>query len=300
MSSTPSLPIEPLLPQLVQQLPVGGTLLLQAPPGAGKTTRVPLALQQALAAAAGPDHGRILMLEPRRLAAKAAAERLAAELGETPGQRVGYRVRLESRVSAATRIEVLTDGLFLRRLQADPSLEGVACVIFDEFHERRCDADLALALLREARPLLMPELRLLVMSATLNLQPLVEQLPEAALLTSEGRSFPVEISHQAPREREALAQQVLRALESHWLDQRRESDTALVFLPGQREIQQCLQAIEATGWGPELELCPLHGNLPLAAQSRAIAASRNSNGKVVLATAIAESSLTIEIGRAHV
>ena len=136
-ATSAELPIEPLLPALVQQLPAGATLLLQAPPGAGKTTRVPLALRAALEASHGADHGRILMLEPRRLAAKAAAERLAAGLGEAVGERVGYRVRMESRVSAATRIEVLTDGLFLRRLQADPSLEGVACVIFDEFHERR-------------------------------------------------------------------------------------------------------------------------------------------------------------------
>ena len=135
------LPIEPLLPELVQRLAAGGTMLLQAPPGAGKTTRVPLALLEAI-----EGSGRIVMLEPRRLAAKAAAERLATELGEPVGQRVGYRVRLESRISGATCIEVLTDGLFLRQLQNDPGLNGVACVIFDEFHERRCEADLALAI----------------------------------------------------------------------------------------------------------------------------------------------------------
>ncbi|WP_398336014.1 ATP-dependent helicase HrpB [Vulcanococcus sp.] len=295
MAATPApLPIDPLLPELVQRLPAGATVLLQAPPGAGKTTRVPLALREALAAAEGDEHNRILMLEPRRLAAKAAAERLAASLDEPVGQRVGYRVRMESRVSAATRIEVLTDGLFLRRLQADPSLAGVGCVIFDEFHERRSDADLALALLREARPLLAPQLRLLLMSATLNLQPLQEQLPEAALLTSEGRSHPVAIQHQAPREREPLAAQVVRALESHWLDQRGAAETVLVFLPGQRQIQQCQERIAATGWGGELELCPLHGNLPLAAQSRAIQPAVQPAGKLVLATSIAESSLTIE------
>jgi ATP-dependent helicase HrpB len=281
------LPIEPLLPELVQRLPAGGTVLLQAPPGAGKTTRVPLALLKACS-------GRILMLEPRRLAAKAAAERLAAKLGERVGGQVGFRVRLESRISAATRIEVLTDGLFLRQLQADPGLEGVDGVIFDEFHERRCEADLALALLREARQLLMPELRLLVMSATLNLQPLVQQLPEAALLTSEGRSHPVSVSHQPPRERETLAAQVVRALEAHWLDQRVAGETVLVFLPGQRELRACQDAISATGWGRELELCLLHGDLPLAEQSQAIHPASRPAGKVVLATAIAESSLTIE------
>ena len=292
------LPIDPLLPELVQRLSAGATVLLQAPPGAGKTTRAPLALLEALAAGqAGPDGAsgrrRILMLEPRRLAAKAAAERLAAELGETVGQRVGYRVRLEARISAATRLEVLTDGLFLRQLQADPGLEGVACVIFDEFHERRCDADLGLTLLREARPLLAPELRLLVMSATLNLQPLAAQLPEAELLCSKGRSHPVAVQHQAPRPNERLPQQVLRALESHWLDQRHDGETVLVFLPGQRQIEQCLEAIAGTGWGRDLEICPLHGNLPLAAQSRAIRAASSAAGKVVLATSIAESSLTL-------
>ena len=291
---TAPLPIEPLLPQLLEQLAPGSTVLLQAAPGAGKTTRVPLALRHALELAEGPDHGRILMLEPRRLAAKAAAERLAASLGEPVGQRVGYRVRLESRVSPLTRIELLTDGLFLRQLQADPSLAGVSCVIFDEFHERRSEADLALALLREARPLLAPHLRLLLMSATLNLQPLRAQLPEAALLSSSGRSHPVEIHHQPPRPGETLAAQVRRALEGHWLDQRGPSETVLVFLPGQRQIQQCQEAIAATAWGQELELCPLHGNLPLAAQSRAIQPSAALAGKVVLATAIAESSLTIE------
>ena len=283
------LPIEPLLPELVQRLPAGGTLLLQAPPGAGKTTGVPLALLEALP----PESGRVLMLEPRRLAAKAAAQRLASSLGEDVGQRIGYRVRLESRVSAVTRVEVLTDGLFLRQLQSDPSLEGVACVIFDEFHERRSEADLALALLREARAVIAPEVRLLVMSATLNLQPLREQLPEAALLTSEGRSFPVAVQHQPARERETLCAQVVRALESQWLDQRQDHETALVFLPGQRQIQQCQEAIARTSWSQDLEICPLHGNLPLGEQSRAIQASRSPAGKVVLATAIAESSLTI-------
>ena len=288
------LPIDPLLPELVQQLQAGATVLLQAPPGAGKTTRAPLALLEALRATHGSSHGRILMLEPRRLATRAAAERLAAELGEPVGQRIGYRVRLESRVSADTRLEVLTDGLFLRQLQADPSLDGVACVIFDEFHERRSDADLALTLLREARPLLAPELRLLIMSATLNLQPLLEQLPEASLLQSEGRSYPVAVQHQPPRPDEQLAAQVVRALEQRWLDQRQTAETVLVFLPGQRDIQRTIEAIGATAWGPELELCPLHGNLPLAAQAQAIRRARGRAGKVVLATSIAESSLTLE------
>ena len=233
------------------------------------------------------------MLEPRRLAAKAAAQRLAAELGEPLGQRVGYSVRLESRTSAATRIEVLTSGLFLRRLQADPALEGVACVVFDEFHERGADSDLALALVRQARELVSPELRLVVMSATLDLAPLAAQLPEAQVLHSEGRSYPVAVDHLRPREGERLDQLVLRALEQHWIDQRVDHETVLVFLPGQREIQACLRAIGATDWGAAIDCVALHGNLPLAAQSQAIAPAQTPEGKVVLATSIAESSLTL-------
>lgn len=285
-----ALPIDPHLPSILQALPLGGTLLLQAPPGAGKTTRVPLALLEHLE----PDQGIILMLEPRRLAARAAATRLAACLGQEVGQQVGYRVRLEQRCSAATRLEVVTDGVFLRRLQGDPGLTGVACVIFDEFHERRAEADLALALLREARSVLNPELRLLVMSATLNLAPLARSLSEAEVITSEGRSHPVAISHQAPRPEEPLARQVLRALEQHWLDQRGERETVLVFLPGQREIGQVQRLLESTGWAEDLEITPLHGHLSLEDQSRAIRRARGSAGKVVLATDVAESSLTID------
>lgn len=287
-----ALPIDGLLGQIQAALKPGATVLLQAPPGAGKTTRVPLALREQLDAWGLAD-GRIWMLEPRRLAAKAAAMRLAAELGEPLGQRVGYSVRLESRTSAATRIEVLTSGLFLRRLQADPALEGVACVVFDEFHERGADSDLALALVRQARELVSPELRLVVMSATLDLAPLAAQLPDALVLQSEGRSYPVAVDHLRPREGERLDQLVLRALEQHWLDQRVDHETVLVFLPGQREIQACLRAIGATNWGAAIDCVALHGNLPLAAQSQAIAPAPTPEGKVVLATSIAESSLTL-------
>ena len=287
-----ALPIDGLLERIQAALKPGATVLLQAPPGAGKTTRVPLALREQLDAS-GLAEGRIWVLEPRRLAAKAAAQRLAAELGEPLGQRVGYSVRLESRTSAATRIEVVTSGLFLRRLQADPALEGVACVVFDEFHERGADSDLALALVRQARELVSPELRLVVMSATLDLAPLAAQLPEAQVLHSEGRSYPVAVDHLRPREGERLDQLVLRALEQHWIDQRVDHETVLVFLPGQREIQACMRAIGATDWGAAIDCVALHGNLPLAAQSQAIAPAQNPEGKVVLATSIAESSLTL-------
>ena len=296
------LPIDDLLGSLLEACSPGATVLLQAPPGAGKTTRVPLTLLEGLTRHGDPGNGlpacpRIWMLEPRRLAAKAAAQRLAAELGEMVGQRVGYSVRMESCSSTATRLEVLTDGLFLRRLQADPALEGVDCLIFDEFHERGADTDLALALVRQARELLNPDLRLVVMSATLNLAPLAQQLPEATVLSSEGRCHPVTVSHQPPRPGERLEQQVVRGLEQNWLDQRGEGETVLVFLPGLREIQACSRAIAATQWGGSggdgVEGVPLHGNLPLAAQSQAIGPARSSAGKVVLATSIAESSLTL-------
>ena len=213
-------PIDPLLPRLCEALQPGSTVLLQAPPGAGKTTRVPLALLGAL----GPmgdnriREGRIWMIEPRRLAARAAASRLAETLGESVGERVGFSVRGEQQRSAQTQVEVITDGLFLRRLQADPALNGVAVVLFDEFHERRRDADLAFALLQEARPLLQPELAVMLMSATLDLSDLRNRLPEAAVLESEGRAHPVETVHQLPRRDEALPRQVLRAIETHAIE----------------------------------------------------------------------------------
>jgi ATP-dependent helicase HrpB len=263
-------------------------VLLQAPPGAGKTSRVPLALLESLATG-----DRILMLEPRRLAARAAALRLAEGLGESVGGRVGYSVRLESRSSAATRLEVLTSGVFLRRLQADPALEGVACVIFDEFHERAAEADLALALTRQARALLRPDLRLLLMSATLDLEPLAERLDGARVISSQGRTHPVEVRHQPPRPQEPLERQVLRALEQHWLGERGPGETVLVFLPGLREILSSLRRIEEQAWSADLECCPLHGQLPLAEQRRAIEPALGAAGKLVLTTSIAESSLTI-------
>ncbi|MCS5700428.1 ATP-dependent helicase HrpB [Cyanobium sp. FGCU-52] len=288
--TVPPLPIDDQLEAIATALVPGATLLLQAPPGAGKTTRVPLALLEAIG-----SEGSILMIEPRRLSARGAATRLARGLGERVGERVGYSVRLESRTSASTRVEVVTGGIFLRRLQADPALEGVACVIFDEFHERGAEADLGLALVRQARSLLRPDLRVLVMSATLDLEPLAGSLDGAAVITSEGRSHPVAVSHQPPRPDESLPRQVVRALESHWLEADGPPSTvALVFLPGQREIRATQRAIAERDWAAGLPVCPLHGQLPLTAQVEAIGPGQGGGARVVLATSIAESSLTIE------
>ncbi len=266
-----------------------GTLLLQATPGAGKTTRVPLALLESM-----PEPSGILLIEPRRLAARSAAQRLAASLNEIPGEQVGYSVRFERRTSRATRLEVMTTGLFLRRLQGDPELAGIAAVVFDEFHERGAEADLALAMLRQARQELRPDLLLLIMSATLDLEPLAAGLEGAAVITVPGRSHHVDVIHQVPRERESLPHQLLRGLEEHWLRQRTDAETVLVFLPGQREIGACQRAIAETPWGDDLECVPLHGNLSLEAQLQAIAPAQSRAGKIVLATSIAESSLTLQ------
>ena len=238
--------------------------------------------------------GRVVMVEPRRLAVRAAASRLAETLGEDVGQRVGFSIRGERRRSPSTQIEVLTDGLFLRRLQADPSLPGVDCVLFDEFHERRRDADLAIAMLREALPLLRPDLALLLMSATLDLTDLSQRLPEALVLHSEGRSFPVETLHQAPRHQETLPLQVLRAIETHGLGLPRTSGI-LVFLPGLAEINRCRGVLEQANSLRDWSIQALHGQLPLEQQRRALRrCDKRFKGQIILASAIAESSVTLE------
>ena len=288
--SPPALPIDPVLPDLVVALARHGRAVLQAPPGAGKTTRVPPALLAAQQA--GGAAGRIVMLEPRRIAARASAERMAAEMGEPVGQTVGYSIRGESRTSAATRIEVVTEGILTRRLQADPDLPGVATLIFDEFHERSLQADLGLALSWEVRAALRPDLRILVMSATLDAAPVAALMDDAPILTAEGRAFPVETRWlEAPLPRsarlpDAAADLTLQAL----------ADTdggVLVFLPGEGEIRRCMAALT-----PRLpagcSLLPLYGALPAAAQRAALAPAEPRLRKIVLATAIAETSLTID------
>ncbi|UVM21289.1 ATP-dependent helicase HrpB [Pseudomonas wadenswilerensis] len=286
-----SLPIDAVLPALRAALSQRHEAVLEAPPGAGKTTRVPLALL-AEPWLAGQ---RILMLEPRRLAARAAAERLASELGEQVGQTVGYRIRLDSKVGPNTRIEVVTEGILTRRLQADPALDGVGLLIFDEFHERSLDADLALALSLNGRELLRdePPLKILLMSATLEGERLSSLLDDAPVVSSEGRMYPVDVRWGRPfQPGEFIEPRVVDAVLQAIAD---ESGSVLVFLPGQAEIRRVHQSLqEALGDRRDILLCPLHGELDLNAQRAAIDTPAAGLRKVVLATNIAETSLTID------
>ncbi len=283
----PVLPINQALGSLEEALAAHRKVLLQAPPGAGKSTIVPLAL------AASPWLGdrRILMLEPRRIAARAVAERMARLLGESLGATVGVRTRLETRVSGATRIEVVTEGILTRMLQSDPELSSVGCVIFDEFHERSLNADLGLALCLESQETLREDLRLLVMSATLDLQPLARLLDDAPIVEAHARSYEV-ATHYVPRRGELplelqTAQVVRRALLE-------EEGDILCFLPGAAEIGRVQRALETAALEPSVSVLPLYGELDAAAQDAALRASPKGRRKIVLATTIAETSLTIE------
>ncbi|VVO55987.1 hypothetical protein PS903_00535 [Pseudomonas fluorescens] len=286
-----SLPIDEVLPALREALATRHEAVLEAPPGAGKTTRVPLALLNEPWLAGQT----ILMLEPRRLAARAAAERLASELGEKVGETVGYRIRLDSKVGPNTRIEVVTEGILTRRLQDDPALDGVGLLIFDEFHERSLDADLALALSLNGRELFRDDqpLKILLMSATLEGERLAGLLDDAPILRSEGRMYPVAMRWGRPFQpgefiEPRLVQTILEALND-------ETGSVLVFLPGQAEIRRVHQQLaDALGESTQVLLCPLHGELDLAAQRAAIDPAPAGKRKVVLATNIAETSLTID------
>ena len=281
------LPIDAVLDELSRTLAARNTAVLVAPPGAGKTTRVPLALLDE----PWTKGKKIIVLEPRRIAARASAERMAKTLGERAGETVGYRVRFGSKVSRATRIEVVTEGIFSRRILDDPELNGVAAVLFDEFHERSLDADLGLALARDAQTGLREDLRILVMSATLDGARIGKLLGDAPVVASEGRAFPVETRYlgrkpDAPLERQ-MADAIAAAL-------RADPGSVLAFLPGAAEIRRTETFLKERVHDASVEIVPLFGALDAAVQDRAIAPAPKGTKKVVLATSIAETSLTIE------
>jgi ATP-dependent helicase HrpB len=281
------LPIDVVLDDLARTLADANAAVLVAPPGAGKTTRVPLALLES----PWLKNKKIIMLEPRRIAARASAERMAMTLGEQVGQTVGYRVRFGSKVSRATRIEVVTEGIFSRLILDDPELSGIAAVLFDEFHERSLDADLGLALARDAQTGLREDLRILVMSATLDGARVGKLLGDAPVVASEGRAFPVETRYlgrkaDAPLERQ-MADAIATAL-------RADPGSVLAFLPGAAEIRRTQNFLSERIHDASIEIVPLFGALDAAVQDRAIAPAPKGQRKVVLATSIAETSLTIE------
>lgn len=279
------LPIDEVMPAVLDALRTHGRLVLQAPPGAGKTTRVPLAMLEA-----GLTKGRIVMLEPRRLAARAAAERMAQTLGQDVGQTVGYRVRGASAISKATRIEVVTEGILTRMMQDDPELPGIGAVIFDEFHERSLNADLGLALCLEVAGALRDDLMLIAMSATLDAAP-VAALMESPIVTSQGRSFPV-TSHwlDKPLPKTQRFEQAVADLVLHAMGQ--SEGSALVFLPGEGEIRR-VEGLLARQVPADVSIAPLFGAMDFKAQRAAINPA-STGRKIVLATSIAETSLTIE------
>ena len=282
-----SLPIAPLLPTLVEMLGRDQSLVLEAPPGAGKSTGAPLALLEA-----GWLGGRrILMLEPRRLAARAIASRIAVLLGEPVGRTVGYRTRLDTKVSRDTRLTVVTEGVLTRMLQSDPALEDVALVIFDEFHERSLNADVGLALCLDARSNLRDDLRLMVMSATLDTAPVAALLGGAPVLSSEGRAHPVVTRHLPRPDAATLAAATARAVRQA-LDQ--EAGDVLVFLPGAAEIRRVQRSLVEGVLPADVMVHVLYGDLPAAEQDAALAPAPPGRRKVVLATSVAETSLTIE------
>lgn len=278
------LPIVSVIPEIQSKLTVENTLILSAPPGAGKSTLLPLALFEE----DWLKGQKILMLEPRRLAAKTIANRLADLLNEPVGKTVGYRIRFETKVSTNTKIEILTEGILTRMLQSDNALEGIGMVIFDEFHERSIHADVAMALARESQSILRPDLRLLIMSATLNM-PELQKLLKAKVVQSEGRQYPVDLIYTNQSDPYLVAETTSQVINIALKEQ--EGDI-LVFMPGAREIKNCAAIVQKQH--PDISVHELFGRLPYAAQQAAITPNKNGQRKVVIATDIAETSLTIE------
>ncbi|RQH10841.1 ATP-dependent helicase HrpB [Bradyrhizobium sp. RP6] len=276
-----------MLDDLSRTLEANNAAVLVAPPGAGKTTRVPLALLDAPWA----KDKKIIVLEPRRIAARASADRMAKSLGERAGETVGYRVRFGSKISRATRIEVVTEGIFTRQILDDPELSGVAAILFDEFHERSLDADLGLALARDAQTGVREDLRILVMSATLDGARVAKLLGEAPVVESEGRAFPVETRYLGRKADAQIERQMADAIASAL---RVDSGSVLAFLPGAAEIRRTQNFLGERVHDASIEIVPLFGALDAAVQDRAIAPAPRGSRKVVLATSIAETSLTIE------
>ncbi|HZS93909.1 MAG TPA: ATP-dependent helicase HrpB, partial [Chloroflexota bacterium] len=281
------LPIENSLPSLRRALGNGRNAILTAPPGAGKTTRVPLALLDE----PWLQGRRIIMLEPRRLAVRAAAHFMAVTLGEAVGRTVGYRMRLDTMVGPTTRIEVVTEGILTRLLQHDPSLAEYGIVIFDEFHERSLHADLDLALCLETQRLLRPDLRLLVMSATLDCEKVADLLDHAPVIACEGRLFPVDTRYQDRPASGPLDQEVVRIVQRAL---KQERGSLLVFLPGMAEIRRVERRLLESRLDSTVLIAPLHGDLPQEAQDQAVMPAAPGTRKIVLATSIAETSLTID------
>ncbi|MEJ6474187.1 ATP-dependent helicase HrpB [Pseudoalteromonas piscicida] len=280
------LPIEAVIPEIITTLTADNRLVLQAEPGAGKSTLVPLRLLQANLF----DNKKIIMLEPRRVAAKSIATYLAKQLGEAVGEQVGYQIRNERRVSSNTRLEIVTEGVLTRRLQADPELTDVALIIFDEFHERSIHADLALMLAYEVQQAYREDLKLLVMSATIDVELISNYLDDAPALSCPGKTYPVEVEYFG-KPRQYLSDHIVNALRRAFTLQ--TSGDILVFLPGQAEISRSIEASKVA-FGEGVMLLPLYGGLPLSEQEKVLSKSQHDSRRVIFATNIAETSLTIE------
>lgn len=279
------LPIDEVLPEVVLALQKSNRAILCAPPGAGKTTRVPGALLEAGLA----ENGKIVVLQPRRIAARTTAARIASERQVSLGEEVGFIVRGESKTSKKTRLEVMTEGILLRRLLDDPFLEDVSIVILDEFHERSLASDLLLGMLRQLQASVRPDIRILVMSATLSAELLAKQLAPCPVVQSEGRTFPVKVRYQPPLDRQALAEHAAKVATSLLVE---TDGNILVFLPGVGEIRRACELVQSLVNDPEIDVCMLYGDLPLAEQQRVL--MPGSRRKIILSTNVAETSLTIE------